>query len=69
MSVIKVFFHGNQNSSTTSRKASQRSSLIVAAQLPLATPSPAVSKPSKDTEENYLQKAQALTGKAKSLSL
>jgi hypothetical protein len=31
MSMIKVFFHGNKNSSTTTRKAFHRCSLIVAA--------------------------------------
>jgi hypothetical protein len=70
ISVIKVFFHGNQNSSTTTRKALQRSSLILAAQRPLATtPSPAASRPTKDIEETHLHKVQVLTGKGKSLSL
>jgi hypothetical protein len=50
ISVIKVFFHGHQNSSTTTRKALQRSSLLVAAQRPLATPSPAASIPIKGAE-------------------
>ena len=68
ISVIKVFFHGNQNSSTTNRKALQRSSLNLAAQRPLATtPSPAASIPTKDIEGNYLHKVQVLTGKGKSL--
>jgi hypothetical protein len=69
MSAIKVFFHGNQNSSTTTRKALQRPSLIVAAQLPLATPSPAASIPIKDTQDPSLHKIQLLTGIGKSLSL
>jgi hypothetical protein len=56
ISVIKVFFHGNQNSSTTTRKALQRSSLIVAAQRPLATPSPAASIPIKRNEGSFLHK-------------
>jgi hypothetical protein len=56
VSVIKVFFHGNQNSSTTTRNALQRSSLIVAAQRPLATPSPAASIPIKRTEGSSLHK-------------
>jgi hypothetical protein len=44
-------------------------SLIVAAQLPLATPSPAASIPIKDTQDPSLHKVQLLTGIGKSLSL